>query len=170
MRKLRLLVTRDCNRACPLCCNNQFDIEEIPTHGEDYSGYDEIILTGGEPLFFPNDLYRAIDEIRRSNKTAPIYVYTAWRRGANIVELLRWVDGITLTLHNMEDLRQFKITDYLIHTAKAAEGKSLRLNITSPEVMAMPYSPLLPWASKFVAWVKDCPVPSDEVFFRWRDA
>ena len=47
-KKLRLLVTEKCHNKCPMCCNNQFDIEKIPV--VDRFDYDEISITGGEPL------------------------------------------------------------------------------------------------------------------------
>lgn len=48
-KKLRLLVTEKCHNKCPMCCNNKFDIEKIPV--VDRFDYDEISITGGEPLF-----------------------------------------------------------------------------------------------------------------------
>ena len=47
-KKLRLLVTAKCHNKCPMCCNNQFDIEKIPV--VDRFDYDEISITGGEPM------------------------------------------------------------------------------------------------------------------------
>lgn len=44
-KKLRLLVTAKCHNKCPMCCNNQFDIEKIPV--VDRLDYDEISITGG---------------------------------------------------------------------------------------------------------------------------
>lgn len=47
-KKLRLLVTAKCHNKCPMCCNNQFDFEKIPV--VDRLDYDEISITGGEPM------------------------------------------------------------------------------------------------------------------------
>lgn len=47
-KKLRLLVTAKCHNKCPMCCNNQFDFEKIPV--VDRLDYEEISITGGEPL------------------------------------------------------------------------------------------------------------------------
>lgn len=41
-KKLRLLVTAKCHNKCPMCCNNQFDFEEIPV--VDRLDYDEISI------------------------------------------------------------------------------------------------------------------------------
>lgn len=49
-KKLRLLVTDKCPNKCPLCCNNQFDLEKIPV--VERWDYDEISITGVEPLMF----------------------------------------------------------------------------------------------------------------------
>ena len=47
-KKLRLLVTAKCHNKCPMCCNNQFNFKKIPV--VDRLDYDEISITGGEPL------------------------------------------------------------------------------------------------------------------------
>ena len=41
-KKLRLLVTAKCHNKCHMCCNNQFDFEEIPV--VDRLDYDEISI------------------------------------------------------------------------------------------------------------------------------
>ena len=41
-KKLRLLVTAKCHNKCPMCCNNQFDFEEIPV--VDRLDYDKISI------------------------------------------------------------------------------------------------------------------------------
>lgn len=41
-KKLKLLVTAKCHNKCPMCCNNQFDFEEIPV--VDRLDYDEISI------------------------------------------------------------------------------------------------------------------------------
>lgn len=41
-KKLRLLMTAKYHNKCPMCCNNQFDFEEIPV--VDRLDYDEISI------------------------------------------------------------------------------------------------------------------------------
>lgn len=44
----------DCPNKCPMCCNNQFDFSKLPV--VDRWNYDEIMITGGEPLLFTDTL------------------------------------------------------------------------------------------------------------------
>jgi molybdenum cofactor biosynthesis enzyme MoaA len=44
MKKLRLLVTSECNRSCSGCCNKEWDLDKLPVC-ESYKDYDEIYLT-----------------------------------------------------------------------------------------------------------------------------
>jgi molybdenum cofactor biosynthesis enzyme MoaA len=54
VKKLRLLVTERCARSCSGCCNHDWDLAALPTC-ESYAGYDEVLLTGGEPMLYPED-------------------------------------------------------------------------------------------------------------------
>ncbi len=51
MEKLRLLVTTKCPNKCPMCCNNSWDFSKLPV--VEHFNYKEIMITGGEPLLFP---------------------------------------------------------------------------------------------------------------------
>lgn len=77
--KLRLLVTEKCPNKCPLCCNKQFNMNDIPV--VDRWNYDEVMITGGEPLAFPRKVRKLIRAIRHLNKISgvgcKIYVYTS---------------------------------------------------------------------------------------------
>lgn len=54
MEKLRLLVTTKCPNKCPMCCNNSWDFSKLPV--VEHFNYKEIMITGGEPLLFPEKL------------------------------------------------------------------------------------------------------------------
>ena len=82
-KKLRLLVTAKCHNKCPMCCNNQFDFEKIPV--VDRLDYDEISITGGEPLLPDCNgktmwLAHGIRNVFRTlGIPAPrLFLYTAW--------------------------------------------------------------------------------------------
>ena len=53
MEKLRLLVTTKCPNKCPMCCNNSWDFSKLPV--VEHFNYKEIMITGGEPLLFPEN-------------------------------------------------------------------------------------------------------------------
>lgn len=108
-KKLRLLVTTRCPNKCPMCCNNQFDFNKLPV--VDRWNYDEIMITGGEPLLFGDELPILISSIKylesmQGSNPSKIYVYTA-SCGSNYINILPYVDGIVLTPHNKIDIEHF---------------------------------------------------------------
>lgn len=135
-RKLRLLVTTDCPNHCPMCCNNQFDFDKLK-RVEDFD-YDEIMITGGEPLLFP----RKVEELARAIKTLnpilypdesvpKIYVYTFIASLVPFKKILNIVDGVVLT-HSKEDVQRFlNLNSFLgMYIRSYPElNPSLRLNL-----------------------------------------
>jgi pyruvate-formate lyase-activating enzyme len=158
--KLRLLLTADCNRTCRGCCNKDWDLTALPIC-EDYSVYDEFLLTGGEPLLFPEKIKQVVKDIR-AQSSAPIYVYTAKTDDAEaLVEILGIVDGLTVTLHSRKDVDPFNKFNELVNT----EGKALRINMFSTVSPGKVNSE--GWKVKSgMRWLKNCPLPQDEVFMR----
>lgn len=163
--KLRLLLTEDCNRACPGCCNKDWDLDKLPVCS-DYKGYDMIMLTGGEPMLYPIKVLDAVKEIRLQTE-APIIVYTAYLDDPTTLYLMLKggiIDGITLTLHTRKDKKKFKVLDKVIGFPV---GKMLRLNVFKG--VGLNYMQISPkWNAKMdIVWLKDCPLPKDEVFMRY---
>jgi len=165
MKKLRLLITKKCNRHCEGCCNKDWDLEKLPIC-KSFKGYDEIILTGGEPMLFPNLIIDMIEKIRIENSLAKIYMYTAFIFTVRSLEILNLLDGITVTLHTQSDVKKFKwFSQHLFYSTKNLY-KSLRLNIFDgikmPKNLNLRY-----WqVKKNIKWIKNCPLPKDEIFMR----
>lgn len=174
-RKLRLLVTTDCPNHCPMCCNNQFDFDKLK-RVEDFN-YDEIMITGGEPLLFP----RKVEELARSIKTLnpilypgesvpKIYVYTSIASFISLKRILNVVDGVVLTPHSKEDVQRFISTNRSlgIHFKYYSNRHpSLRLNLFKNIKDMLPEDiDLSLWKVKDIEWIKDCPVPKGEDFRR----
>ena len=91
--KLRLLLLDDCNRNCPGCCNRDWDLQALPLC-QDYTPYRLIMLTGGEPMLYPEIIREAIAAIRRQTNV-PIYLYTAMPEQLDM--LMPLLDGVTVT-------------------------------------------------------------------------
>jgi len=165
MKKLRLLITKKCNRHCEGCCNKDWDLEKLPIC-KSFKGYDEIILTGGEPMLFPNLVIDIINKIRIENPLAKIYMYTAFIFTVRSLEILNLLDGITVTLHTQSDVKKFKwFNNHLFFSTKNFY-KSLRLNIFNG-IKLSKYINLNNWqVKKNIKWIKNCPLPKDEVFMR----
>lgn len=171
-KKLRLLVTTKCNNKCPMCCNKQFDFNKVDIVNR--WDYDEIMITGGEPLLFLLETASIASHIKGIQKAqgyncSKIYVYTSCI-SLNIVNILNFVDGVTVTIHNKKDISKFiELSEYLLNNKLnySIKDKSLRLNLF-PDIKA-----LLPkdidlslWKIKDIEWVKDCPIPEEEDFRR----
>ena len=107
----RVIITYKCNRNCPGCCNttNQ-DVREISSTKE-LAQYEEVVITGGEPFLYPNELLLFIRTLKRNNPKQKIYIYTARLDIDAYTKVLNKVDGITVTLHaeaTDDDIRDLK--------------------------------------------------------------
>lgn len=176
-RKLRLLVTTECPNKCPLCCNNQFNFDELK-RVRDFD-YDEIIITGGEPLLFSNKVMELCEAIKTINpllyteESIPkIYVYTAMPSYSKFRNIMKAVDGIVLTPHSKEDVDKFVtlnsiLIDHFVFRKRQKEKLSLRLNLFKNIKDMLPYNiDLSLWKVKDMEWIEDCPVPQGEDFRR----
>jgi MoaA/NifB/PqqE/SkfB family radical SAM enzyme len=160
MKKLRLLFTTVCNRSCEGCCNKDWQLDKLPT--VQHFNYEEILITGGEPLLDPSRLKGLIQAIRVVSN-ANIYIYTALV-SHDIYEILGYVDGVTITLHNQSDVNNIKP---LLSFVKINEikNKSLRLNIFKG--ININDLDLTGWeVKKDIEWIKECPLPKDEEFMK----
>lgn len=172
-KTLRLLLFEECNRKCRGCSNKSWDLKNLPVC-EDYSGYDEVLITGGEPLLDVHKVKEAIYKIKEQNETAKIYVYTAdVRNRDDIHELLYLVDGITLTLHTKQDAKDFYITNrrlsFLIRYEYAFKKKALSLRLNIFKNVRLTFQDNLHfWKIKNnITWIKKCPLPENETFMRY---
>jgi len=167
-KSLRLILTSLCSRRCPGCCNEDRDIGGLP-RCTDFTPYDEILITGGEPMEHLDLLYMCIHEIKVQAPETPIYVYTArTTEPYTLWALLSIVDGVTITLHEEKDVAPFKSFEGHMPTPFKEypdEAKSLRLNIfkgvSTPKTQWQ-------WKTKAnIEWIKNCPLPEHETFMRW---
>jgi pyruvate-formate lyase-activating enzyme len=160
-------MTQECNRSCVGCCNKDWDLDALPKC-YNYAGYDEILITGGEPMLYPERVKKIVKEIRAENSTAKIYMYTAqsidW---STFIELLTVLDGITLTLHTQADVVPFlRLNEQLNTRWPITITKSLRLNVFDGIFYADRH--IVFWNIKDgIEWIKDRPLPTDEVFMQY---
>jgi organic radical activating enzyme len=166
--KLRLLLTEKCNRKCKGCCNKDWDLQSLPIC-TNYNNYDELILTGGEPMLIPLTVSKVIDEIRKQT-SCPIYLYTAKTdMPETLLEILFKLDGLTVTIHTQKDLLSFASFEHYLNecwVSRSVLQKSLRLNIFKD---IENYFSFVSWKIKDnIVWKKDCPLPEDEIFMRYQ--
>ena len=169
--KLRLLLFEDCNRSCEGCCNKDWDLKNLPVC-MDYSPYDVIMLTGGEVMLDPMLVFKTIRAIRRANSKAKIYIYTAYLKDIGpMTGLLADADGLCVTLHEQADIDAWKQFGRYLYAP--LPEKSLRLNIFKGVELSdedIKKASVAEWVVKRdIEWIKDCPLPSDEVFMRLKE-
>jgi len=161
---------KECQRTCPGCCNKDWELDKLPICNS-FKGYEEIIITGGEPMMDTVKLMGLVYQIRDENPEAKIYVYTSDTRNIERLSYVVYnVDGLTLTLHEQSDITPFEKFDALLYGAMETDEwphKSLRLNVFKG------IEHLKPWCNwqikKDIVWIKDCPLPKNEVFMRTKD-
>lgn len=172
MKKLRLLVTKHCERNCSLCCNKQWNLDDLPIV-TDFSGYDEIIITGGEPLGNVEQIGKTIAVLSYIGEVFPsetrkIYIHTtnAWA-ALDLLNENNYISGITLTLHTQRDVLNFTdVNNSMIETPWFYKNKSLRLKVFE-RLFYPKHLDLSLWkVEEGVKWIENCPLPEDEVFMR----
>lgn len=166
-KTLRLIYTPICNRSCEGCCNKDFDLPHLPR--PKHFMYDEIFITGGEPLLFLDEVIGFIKAIRLVSD-AKIYVYTAYLSAtgaSSFFKMLKYVDGITLTLHEPRDWQLFQQLESVARVKPHLfDGKSMRLNIFK-EVGAEVEKVSKHWRVKNnIEWIVNCPLPPNEVLMK----
>ncbi len=171
-RKLRLLVTSKCPNKCPLCCNKQFTVNDIPV--VDRWDYDEIMITGGEPFLYPDNLERFCKSIREiagaSGKKPKIYLYTSRCKWNDFERAVRYyADGIVVAPHSSDDIKYFRETNNnLLKRLRYGYDLfdcSLRLKVF-PEVRDSLPENLKCWKVDYAEWIENCPLPEGEDFRR----
>lgn len=158
-----------------MCCNNQFDFNKLQ-RVRDFD-YDEVMITGGEPLLFPKKVAELAKSIKVCNsiiypeeKTPKIYVYTSIASYIALRQILLVVDGIVLTPHSKEDVTRFLTLNKTLKMFLRVNPNlrvSFRLNLFKNIKEMLPKDvDLSLWKVKDIEWVKDCPVPEGEDFRR----
>ena len=169
-RKLRLILWSDCLRSCPGCCNKDWDVDNLPVC-DSYYGYDEIILTGGEPMLYPKKLCAAIHSIRKvtiAPVRVPIYVYTADVTNLLLAQVVAVMsDGLTVTLHEQSDVADFIKFASALDEHSAAKGLSLRVNVFAGVDLDPDAFPSYWKVKDGIEWIDNCPLPKGEVLMRY---
>jgi hypothetical protein len=167
----RLIFTEICNRSCDYCCNKQYNFNDCQGWKWSLVGkYQEINISGGEPMLFPEELrafiqrYRALEDWRVPTLyKAKIYLYTAFVDGhwGTFLNLLRILDGATVTLHDAADVDAFlELNDQLNQVGPF--NKSLRLSVFGS--LQLPKRPYPLWNIMTHRQPReDCPVPEDDM-------
>jgi len=161
MKKMRLVMFEECNRNCAGCCNKDWDFGAVGVC-DNFSGFDLVMLTGGEPMLKPSLVLKTIERVKEdTNGKAKVYVYTAKVDTTfDALQVLEASDGMCVTLHEQSDVEPF------LNFAARTKGykKSLRVNIfKGVRLCGIPAG----WKEKRdMEWIKDCPLPDGEILLK----
>jgi hypothetical protein len=130
----RVIVTLRCNRGCAFCANKQPGILERATRItklEPLAQYQDIVVTGGEPLCNEDYCLRALRGIHVAAPSSKVYMYIAdYIHPRALTVSMVWLDGLTYTLHNPllpNDLPKFYWLQK--HLARFHTSASMRLKV-----------------------------------------
>lgn len=164
--KLRLVMTLACPRQCAGCCNKQWDWSQVPTFDGDYSKFDMVMFTGGEPMLIQDRIMEEVLKARKQNPDIRLVLYTAKLDDpVAIRDMMDVMDGLTVTLHDPQDVPLFRELDaYLSKNLKYILEKYLRCNVFK-EAGKIESSSL--WHLKTdMEWIPDCPLPVGETLMK----
>jgi len=166
MKSIRLLVTKK-----GMLYFRYYPIQPVIIFNfECLNMYDNIIITGGEPLLFPENLLKLIHNIRLVNFNIPIYLYTSiFNPSTANKNILTFLSGITFTVHNRIYFNEFlDLKKYLDEVP--LEPYSKRLHIFT-DFGQLTEANLYGWNVRFVTWKKDfeCKLPEHEQFMRLKE-
>jgi len=152
-------MTNDCNRRCKGCCNRNWTGE--PPVGmtlDELREFDEIYITGGEPMLYPEVIKGFIKKLRTD--TNKIFLYTAKPfPKKDFMAIMKTIDGASVTLHSYADRKAFMDANYHI---TPFPKKSMRLNAFVGQ--QMPFRNGSNWQYRQMTWITDAPLPEGEVF------
>lgn len=174
----RVIVTYDCPRHCENCCNEHIgNVPEVKF--EELLKYEELVITGGEPMLLSPRVVEMIHRLRAKGYTGKIWLYTSQIKTARWADraVLNEVDGITYTLHHKPSQADLsaarKLSKYILDNLdNRTHERSDRLLIDSRcytvEVLRIigsdDHNPLDHWESvKSLKWKdEECPLPVGE--------
>lgn len=169
MKKARLIVTMNCIRKCSYCCNKY---EGILTKATTLSSlfplkhYEEILITGGEPLDDPKRTLKIIEVLKALNPAVRLYLYTA-RYTVEMIHIMDKVDGIQFTLHEGASIADVIGFNKFQAIAGMYPDKSFRLYMHPKVKHRIPVKPSMwsrveskPWLTE-----RECTLPEGEELF-----
>lgn len=160
----RVIVTYDCPRNCPNCCNEHIgDVPEV--NFKDLLKYKELVITGGEPMEIAPRVVEMIHRLWANGYKGKIWLYTSCIKTARWADraVLRQVNGITYTLHHkpsqkdLSDVR--KLNKYLLENL---DNRCYTEEVLS--IIGLYDTGVKHWSSiKSLEWKDDeCPLPDNE--------
>lgn len=172
MNKLRLLITPNCNRRCPGCCNKDWELDKLPVFDfvENDTKWDIIMVTGGEPMILSESgkLSDIVRSLRFNSPDAQLILYTAWNKNSTqLMNQLVAFDGVTLTLHEQTDVEPFIELQFYVKLWECLDKSNFSKRLNVFKGVEVPKEFTDGWQVKDnIEWIKNCPLPTGETFMR----
>jgi hypothetical protein len=169
--KARVIVTMKCQRHCKNCCNtgDVFLEHEVIDDIESLLSFDEIIITGGEPMLILNEVILFINELRVIHGySGKIYVYSALYNDAlraEYLDLFKYINGIHFTIHAEATDQEVMELKQLSEILPRRSGLTFRLSIDERLYDRYDFSniDLSTWSVvRKMKWLVNCKLPADE--------
>ena len=171
MKKIaRLIITLDCSRHCDYCVNEyESTTKQMKpiTKVKELAKYDEILITGGEPMLRPERTFKIVHGLRIAYPKKKLYLYTALFHPM-LFKILPYLDGMHFTLHKRSsstDGQNFHyMQDVLSNTWN--KKKSFRLYIHPEYPYSLQLWPIVWKRVEMKPWIKEedmCLPPNEEL-------
>lgn len=111
---IHLMINKECDHNCPLCCNKFYNIDDIPVATvEELNTVETVCITGGEPFMAHIDINRLAGSIRKQYPNViNIFVYTSGNILIKRYSMsLKNFSGVNIAPKNKKDWEA--INDYL---------------------------------------------------------
>lgn len=176
---MRVIVTSDCVRCCPGCCNTFLtpdDYRTISFEGlvQESSAYAGIMLTGGEPMLYPKQTLELVQSIR-SRTNLRVFLYTALYEPVERSvweQMLPLLSGIHFTLHaestDIDIVNFARLSRFVRASLGVVHDQNMRVAIDSRlydryDFRNVDFSC---WdIVRKLIWSDECPVPDHEDLF-----
>lgn len=167
----RVIITTKCYRDCKYCVNKQAHVIKQATRISDITSlkyYREVLITGGEPTLYPDDVISAAKKLHKQNPNVLVYLYTTLLV-RELEDILQVVDGVTYTIHKdatETDIKIFVRTQELFQSFK---NHSFLLSIDKDLDKIIPIIPSVWKHVKIKGWKTKCIVPVNEDLYILKD-
>ena len=173
MKIARLIVTWACRRDCDNCCNKMPGLRESakPCSVADLKDYDQVLITGGEPMLYPAQVLKLIRQLRSQRTAAEqkVFLYTALYT-PELRQLVPELDGVHFTLHyplKRGDVQGFYM--FQDHIGYLDKGKSFRLYIEPRITKSITIVPNVWSRLEVKPWLTECSLPDGETLLKLRE-
>jgi len=163
MKSARVIITFDCPRKCENCCNKSKSIIDSAIHikhAYELSEFDEIMITGGEPMLYPKLVSKFISETSPGQK---LLLYAAMY-APDLTWMVDLFDGIQYSIHSPASKDDI---DGFMSFQDAIIGKhgSYRLHVDANINTSIPIIPGLWKRISATNMIVDSPLPENETLF-----